>query len=224
MRLIVARCEVLYDGRLSTRLPEAVRLILLKADGSVMVHADSGGYKPLNWMSPPTAIEEHDDRLRITRLRPPAEQIEIKLCEVLADQRFTLDASVQLEKDGVERELQDLLERDPLAIREGLRLVRREWATDLGPVDLMCRDELRGGYVAIEVKRVATIAAVEQLSRYLERIGHDPSLRPCSGILVACEIKPQARTLAKARGIECVEIDLQALRAGGRNELQLFAA
>lgn len=199
-------------------------MILLKADGSVMVHADSGGYKPLNWMSPPTAIEEHDDHLRIARLRPPAEQLEIKLREVLADQRFALDASANLEKDGVEREIQDLLERDPLAIREGLRLVRREWATDLGPVDLMCRDELHGGYVAIEVKRVATIAAVEQLTRYLERIAQDPSLRPCSGVLVACEVKPQARILAQARGIECVEIDLPALRAGSTSELQLFAA
>jgi hypothetical protein len=227
LRLLVARCEVRYTGRLSAFLPEAVRLLLLKEDGSVLVHADSGGYKPLNWMTPPTVIEEHGDPLELLVVRKRAGQsedrLEIRLADVLSDVVHEMGEPAQLEKDGVERDLQELLADRPQALGEALRLVRREWPTDIGPVDLVCRDEA-GELVAVEVKRVATIDAVEQLSRYLERIRLDPAAAGCRGVLAAQQIKPQAATLAEARGIRCAELDLELLRGEREPELTLFEA
>ena len=177
MRLIVARCEVQYSGRLSAVLPEALRLLMLKADGSVLVHADAGGYKPLNWMTPPTAIEESDGRIVVRKLKGD-DALDIRIAEVLSDVTYDMgspDDAAGLVKDGVERDLQELLAGQPEWCGEGFRLVRREWPTDIGPVDLMCRDE-EDGWVAVEIKRVATIDAVEQLHRYLERIRLDPAM------------------------------------------------
>jgi endonuclease len=229
VRLIVARCEVSYIGRLTTVLPEAVRLLMLKADGTFMVWADGGGaVKPLNWMTPPTVLEaETDPGGALTRLvvrkQRQEDRVEIAFTEVLADIEHELDTLASLEKEGVERELQELLAGAPQWCGEGFRLVRREWPTDIGPVDLMCRDA-QEEWVAVEIKRIATIDAVEQLTRYLERIRLDPALGACRGMLAAQEIKPQARVLAQARGIECVEVDLAVLRGEREPELRLFAA
>jgi RecB family endonuclease NucS len=192
MRLIVARCAVEYSGRLSARLPEALRLVMLKADGSVLVHADAGGYKPLNWMTPPTVVEESEGLIVVRKLKGE-DRLEIRLAEV------------------------------PGWCGEGFRLVRREWPTDIGPVDLMCRDE-QDGWVAVEIKRVGTIDAVEQLSRYLERIRLDPALAGCAGVLAAQTIKPQARVLAEARGLAWVEVDLAELRGEREPALTLFGS
>jgi endonuclease len=221
MRLIVARCAVEYSGRLSARLPEALRLVILKADGSVLVHADAGGYKPLNWMTPPTVVEEEDDRIVVRKLKGE-DRLEIALAEVLSDVTHAMDEDAdRLEKDGVEAHLQELLAEAPGWCGEGFRLVRREWPTDIGPVDLMCRDE-DDGWVAVEIKRVGTIESVEQLSRYLERIRLDPAKADCRGVLAASVIKPQARVLAEARGIACVEVDLAVLRGEREPALTLF--
>ena len=223
MRLIVARCSVEYSGRLSARLPEALRLVMLKADGSVLVHADAGGYKPLNWMTPPTVVEEQDG-LIVVRKHKGEDRLEIHLAEVLSDVAHAMDEdAAQLEKDGVERDLQELLADAPGWCGEGFRLVRREWPTDIGPVDLMCRDG-EDGWVAVEIKRVGTIDAVEQLSRYLERIRLDPALGDCCGVLAAQVVKPQARVLAEARGVAWVEVDLAQLRGEREPALTLFAA
>lgn len=226
MRLLVARCEVVYTGRLSAFLPEATRLVLLKSDGSVLVHADSGGYKPLNWMTPPTAIEEEGDPVERIVVRKRAggteDRLEIRVLEALADFTHEMGEAAGLEKDGVERHLQELLAAQPNVLGGGLRLVRREWRTDIGPVDLMCRDE-DGDWVAVEVKRVGTIEAVEQLARYLERIHVDPALAACRGVLAAQQLRPQAAILADARGIRCVEVDLELLRGAREPELTLFA-
>ncbi len=230
MRLIVARCEVSYTGRLSTVLPEAVRLLMVKADGTFMVWADGGGsnVKPLNWMVAPTVIEEQagDDgaleRL-LVRKRGQEELLDISIAEVLSDVEHELDLLAMLEKEGVERELQELLAGAPEWCGEGLRLVRREWPTDIGPVDLMCRDG-EDEWIAVEIKRIATIDAVEQLTRYLERIRLDPALGSCRGVLAAQTIKPQARVLAESRGIDCVEVDPAVLRGEREPELKLFAA
>src|SRR5579859_3094217 len=215
MRLIVARCEVRYSGRLSALLPEALRLIIIKADGSVLVHADAGGYKPLNWMTPPTVIEEGDDQIVVRKRAGSTEdRLQITIAEVLSDvvhEMGSPDEDAALTKDGVEAHLQVLLAEQPHWCGEGLRLVRREWPTDIGPVDLMCRDDDEE-WVAVEIKRVAGIEAVEQLARYLERIHVDPAFSACRGVLAAQAIKPQARVLAEARGIECVEVDLAVLR------------
>jgi RecB family endonuclease NucS len=224
MRLIVARCEVRYTGRLNAILPEAVRLIIVKADGSVLVHADSGGYKPLNWMTPPTVIEESPGRIVVRKRAGAAEdRLEVELHEVLSDVAHDLGEDAALSKDGVEAHLQALLAERPDCCGEGLRLVRREWPTDIGPVDLMCRgaDEQ---WVAVEIKRVAGIEAVEQLTRYLERIRRDPAFESCRGVLAAQAIKRQARVLAESRGIDCVEVDLAVLRGEREPELRLFAA
>ena len=204
MRLLVARCEVRYSGRLDALLPEAVRLIMIKADGSVLIHADAGGYKPLNWMTPPTVIEESPDRITV-RKRGGEDRVEIDLHEVLSDVTHALEPDPALTKDGIEADLQRLLADQPHWCGEGLRLVRREWPTDIGPVDLMCRDQDER-WVAVEIKRVAGIDAVEQLTRYLDCIRIDPAFESCRGVLAAQQIKPQARTLAKARGIHCVEV------------------
>jgi endonuclease len=230
VRLIVARCQVSYAGRLSTVLPEAVRLLMVKADGTFMVWADGGGsnVKPLNWMAAPTVIEEQlgeDGRLErlLVRKRGQEELLEIAVAEVYSDVEHELDTLAGLEKEGIERELQELLAGAPQWCGEGLRLVRREWPTDIGPVDLMCRDG-EDEWIAVEIKRIATIDAVEQLTRYLERIRLDPALGSCRGVLAAQSIKPQARVLAESRGIDCVEVDPQVLRGEREPELKLFAA
>jgi hypothetical protein len=221
MRLIVARCSVEYSGRLSARLPEALRLVMLKADGSVLVHADAGGYKPLNWMTPPTVIEEADDTIVVRKVKGE-DRLDIVLHEVLSDVTHAMDFdAAQLEKDGVEAHLQELLADAPVWCGEGFRLVRREWPTDIGPVDLMCRDS-ENGWVAVEIKRVGTIDAVEQLSRYLERIRLDPAMAACRGVLAAQVVKPQARVLAESRGIDWVEVDIAELRGEREPALTLF--
>jgi endonuclease len=228
VRLIVARCQVEYAGRLATVLPAAVRLLMIKPDGTFMVWADGGGaVKPLNWMAAPTDIDEHYEegelRRLVVRKRGGDDRLEISVEEVLSDVEHELDAALGLEKEGVERELQELLAAAPGWCGDGFRLVRREWPTDIGPVDLMCRGA-DDGWVAIEVKRVGTIDAVEQLSRYLERIREDPGMRECRGVLAAEAIKPQARVLAAARGIAWVEIDAALLRGEREPDLRLFAA
>jgi endonuclease len=230
VRLIVARCEVSYIGRTTTVLPEAVRLLMCKGDGTFMVWADGGSpnVKPLNWMTPPTVLsEERDSGGALTRLvvrkQRDDERLEIAIVEVLADVDHELDVLVALEKEGLERELQELLADAPEWCGEGFRLVRREWPTDIGPVDLMCRD-MQDEWVAVEIKRIATMEAVEQLTRYLERIRLDPAMAACRGVLVAKWIKPQARVLARARGIDCVEIDVEVLRGNREPDLRLFVA
>jgi len=227
MRLIVARCEVRYCGRLNALLPEALRLIIVKADGSVLIHADAGGYKPLNWMTPPTVIEESSDRIFVRRRgQADGDRLEISVAEVLSDVSHDMGSPAEdtaLTKDGVEAHLQELLAEQPAWCGEGLRLVRREWPTDIGPVDLMCRDA-DDEWVAIEVKRIAGIEAVEQLTRYLERIRLDPAFGSCRGVLVAQTIKRQASVLATAREIACVEVDLAVLRGEREPDLRLFAA
>jgi endonuclease len=224
MRLIVARCSVTYSGRLDAYLPEAVRLIIVKTDGSVLVHSDAGGYKPLNWMTPPTVIEESPGEM-VVRKRAGAteDRLEVRVAEVLSDSSHDMGDDPALAKDGVEAHLQELLAEQPEWCGEGFRLVRREWPTDIGPVDLMCRDAAEQ-WVAVEIKRVAGIEAVEQLTRYLERIRCDPAFASCRGVLAAQAIKRQARVLAESRGIDCVEVDLAVLRGERAPELKLFAA
>jgi endonuclease len=224
VRLIVARCEVRYSGRLTAVLPMALRLIMLKDDGSVMVHADTGGYKPQNWMTPPTVIEEDPGRI-VVRKRAGAteDRLDIDVEEVLSDVVHDMGEAADLEKDGVERDLQAALAAAPEHCGEGFRLVRREWPTDIGPVDLMCRDG-DDEYVAVEIKRVGTIDAVEQLSRYLERLRIDPAFASCRGVLAAQTVRPQARVLAEARGIAWVEVDLAVLRGEREPDLVLFPA
>jgi len=227
MRLIVARCSAIYSGRLDTVLPEALRLLMIKEDGSILIHADAGGYKPLNWMTPPTVIEEEAGRIMVRKHAGKTEdRLEITLSEVLSDVTHDMglpDGDAGLAKDGVETHLQELLAEQPHWCGEGLRLVRREWPTDIGPVDLMCRDS-DDEWVAVEIKRVATIESVEQITRYLERLRTDPQFASCRGILAAQTIKPQARVLAESRGIACVEVDLAVLRGEREPELRLFAA
>jgi hypothetical protein len=218
MRLLVARCEVVYTGRLNARLPESVRLVMIKADGSVLVHADAGGYKPLNWMTPKTTIVEEPGRLLVSK---KDDVLDIRLHEVLSDVTHEMGEAAALEKDGVERDLQIELAAQPHTLEPELTLLRREWPTALGPVDLMCRSE-DGDWVAVEIKRIATIEAVEQLTRYLDDIRLDPAKATARGILAAQKIKPQAATLAESRGIRCVEVDLELLRGEREPELTLF--
>ncbi|MBV8479342.1 MAG: endonuclease NucS [Actinobacteria bacterium] len=222
MRLLVARCEVRYTGRLNAVLPEAVRLLILKADGSVLVHDDAGGFKPLNWMTAPTVVEDAGDTL-VVRKAKTEDVLEIKLVEVLSDVVHDMGESAALQKDGVERDLQLELAAAPAALGEELTLVKREWATDVGPVDLMCKDA-SGEWVAVEIKRIGTIEAVEQLTRYLAFIREDPAKAGCRGVLAAQTIKPQAVALAESRGIRCVEVDLAILRGEREPDLTLFAA
>jgi RecB family endonuclease NucS len=223
VRLIVARCEVSYSGRLTAHLPEALRLLIIKADGSVLVHADAGGYKPLNWMTPPTVIEEAPGHIVVRKLKAE-DRLDIRLAEVLSDSEHAMDEDAdRLEKDGVEAHLQEALAALPERCGEGFRLVRREWPTDIGPVDLMCRDA-SDAWVAVEIKRVGTIEAVEQLTRYLERIRRDPAMADCQGVLAAQVVKPQARVLAESRGLAWVEVDLAELRGEREPALTLFAA
>src|SRR4051794_17034009 len=222
MRLIVARCEVTYTGRLTAYLPESTRLLMLKDDGSVLVHADAGGYKPLNWMTPPTVFEDNGDVLVVRKRAGRTEdRLEIRLVEVLSDVTHEMGEAAALEKDGVERDLQLLLADGPETLEEGLRLVKREWPTAVGPVDLMCRDA-DDGWVAVEIKRIGTIDAVEQLTRYLGFIRVDPAMAACRGVLAAQKVKPQAIVLAESRGIRCAEVDLAVLRGEREPELTLF--
>jgi endonuclease len=225
MRLIVARCEVQYTGRLNAFLPESVRLLMLKADGTFMVWSDGGGQKvkPLNWMTPPTVVEDGADVIVVRKRAGRSEdRLEIRLVEVLSDVTHDMGEAAALEKDGVERDLQEALAALPTALGEELRLVRREWPTDIGPVDLMCRD-CDDQWVAVEIKRIATMESVEQLSRYVERIRLDPAMSGCRGILAAQKIRPQVATMADARGFLCVEVDLDFLRGAREPDLTLFA-
>jgi RecB family endonuclease NucS len=219
VRLLVTRCSVEYDGRLGARLAPAVRLIVFKADGSVAVHSDAKAYKPLNWMNPPCRIDETDGMITVST--PKGERLVIELHEVLSDLTFDLGDDPGLEKDGVEAELQRLIAARVEALRQGFTLVRREYPTDLGPVDLLCRDA-DGRAVVVEVKRIGEIAGVDQLLRYQERLDRDGTLAPTRGLFVATRIKPQARVYAESRGIECLEIDLEKLRGGVPPELTLF--
>jgi len=216
--MLVARCSVEYQGRLGARLDPAPRLILLKSDGSVAIHSDSKAYKPLNWMSPPCSIVEADGV--ITATSPKGETLRIVLHEVLHDTAVELGDDPGLTKDGVEAELQELIAARVAALRADLTVVRREYPTDIGPVDLLCTDA-EGGTVVVEVKRVGDISGVDQLVRYQERLDRDSRFAPTSGIFVAERIKPQARVYAESRGITCVEVSIAMLR-GSTNRLTLF--
>jgi RecB family endonuclease NucS len=219
VRLVIARCSVDYAGRLNAHLPEATRLIMVKADGCVAIHADSLAYKPLNWMNAPNVLVEEDAQWTVTS--PKGEQLTIHLHEVLADTSHDLGVDPGLEKDGVEAHLQVLLAEHPEQIATGLSLVRREYPTDIGPVDLLCRDA-DGNAVAVEIKRRGDIDGVEQLTRYLDRLNLDPRLRPVRGMFVAQSVKPQAKVLAGDRDIGVVEVDYDELRGLESNELRLF--
>jgi RecB family endonuclease NucS len=219
VRLIIARCTVDYVGRLAAHLPIATRLIMVKADGSVSIHADDRAYKPLNWMSPPCKLEEAPGVWRV--VNKAGEELRITLEEIFQDTSYELGVDPGLQKDGVEAHLQELLAAAPHALGEGFTLVRREYMTAIGPVDLLCRDA-RSAHVAVEIKRRGEIDGVEQLTRYLELMNRDPLLAPVAGIFAAQEIKPQARVLAEDRGIRCVVLDYDALRGIERNELTLF--
>jgi endonuclease len=219
VRLVIARCSVDYIGRLTAHLPLATRLLMVKADGSVSIHADDRAYKPLNWMSPPCRVEEAPGVWKV--VNKAGEELRITLEEVLHDSSYDLGVDPGLVKDGVEAHLQELLAAAPSVFGEGFTLIRREYPTAIGPVDLLCRDGA-GATVAVEVKRRGEIDGVEQLTRYLELLGRDPLLAPVTGIFAAQEIKPQARVLATDRGIRCVVLDYHALRGEARDELTLF--
>jgi hypothetical protein len=212
LRLVIARCTVDYSGRLTAHLPEAVRLIMIKADGTLAVHSDGNASKPLNWMVAPNVVEIHDDRWEVSNGK--GERLTIRITEIIEDVTHALGDDPGLQKDGVEAHLQALLAARPWVLEEGLTLLRREYPTDIGPVDLLCSDS-EGRTVAIEVKRRGEIDGVEQLTRYLDLLNRDPALTrrgPVRGIFAAQEIKPQARVLAADRGIACAVVDYDALR------------
>jgi len=219
VRLVVARCSVDYAGRLSAHLPLATRLLIVKADSSVLVHSDGGSYKPLNWMSPPCRLAEEPGRWVVTG--KSGETLTIEIAEIISDSTFDLGTDPGLVKDGVESHLQELLSVQLEVLGAGWRLVRREFPTAIGPVDLMCRDSADVS-VAIEVKRRGEIDGVEQLTRYLELLNRDPLLAPVRGVFAAQEIRPQARVLAEDRGIRCVVLDYDAMRGIDDGELRLF--
>jgi RecB family endonuclease NucS len=219
VRLVIARCSVDYAGRLDAHLPEANRLIMVKADGCVAIHADGGAYKPLNWMNAPNTLVDHGDHWVVTN--PKAETLTITLHEVFSDVEQELGVDPGLQKDGVEAHLQELLAASPHAIEDGLTLVRREYPTAIGPIDLVCRDDTNT-VVAVEVKRRGDIDGVEQLARYIERLRLDSSLGDIRGVFVAQIVKPQARVLAEARGFRWVEIDYDELRGMRPDDLRLF--
>ena len=224
MRLVIASCSVDYVGRLTAHLPSATRLLLVKADGSVLVHSDGGSYKPLNWMSPPCALStavDDDGAGTWTVTNKAGEKLVITIESVHHDSAHELGIDPGLVKDGVEAHLQALLAAQVEVLGEGWRLVRREYPTAIGPVDIMCRDA-DGRSVAIEMKRRGDIDGVEQLTRYLELLNRDPLLAPVRGIFAAQEIKPQARVLAEDRGIECLVLDYDALRGLDDTESRLF--
>ena len=230
MRLVIARCSVDYVGRLEAHLPMADRLLMVKADGSVSIHADDRAYKPLNWMTPPCTLEEQEItdadgqdlgvRMWIVENKK-GEQLRITLEAVHSDYHYDLGEDPGLVKDGVETHLQELLAEHITTLGEGYTLIRREYPTAIGPVDILCRDN-DGATVAVEIKRRGGIDGVEQLSRYLELLNRDDLLKPVQGVFAAQEIKPQARTLAEDRGIRCVTLDYQALRGIESDELRLF--
>jgi RecB family endonuclease NucS len=217
--MVIARCEVNYVGRLTAHLPEATRLLLVKADGSVLVHSDGGSYKPLNWMSPPCTLSETASGWLV--VNKAGEQLQITLHEVLHDSSHDLGVDPGLVKDGVEAHLQVLLAAQAEVLGPGWRLVRREYPTSIGPVDLLCKDAA-GATVAVEIKRRGEIDGVEQLTRYLDLLNRDPLLAPVTGVFAAQEIKPQARVLAEDRGIRCVVLDYAALRGVDNAEDRLF--
>ena len=225
MRLVIANCHVDYVGRLSAHLPVADRLILIKSDGSVAIHADDRAYKPLNWMSPPCTLAESvsdEDKPNWTVTNKAGERLIITIHEIHHDSQHDLGIDPGLIKDGVEAHLQELLAEHLETFGQGWTLHRREYFTAIGPVDILCRDD-KDQVVAIEVKRRGDIDGVEQLTRYLELLNRDPLLHPVRGILVAQEIKPQARTLAQDRGIDCVVVDYDTLRGRTDDELSLFS-
>ena len=231
MRLVIAKCSVDYDGRLSAHLPLATRLLLVKADGSVLVHSDGGSYKPLNWMSPPCAMaevepEEHEAAEGVTAVwqvqhAKSEDRLRVLVHEVLHDSSHELGLDPGLVKDGVEAHLQKLLAEHIHTLGDGWTLVRREYMTAIGPVDILAKDGI-GGSVAVEIKRRGDIDGVEQLTRYLELMNRDPHLAPVTGVFAAQVIKPQARTLATDRGIRCVTLDYDELRGIDNSEHRLF--
>lgn len=219
VRLVIARCSVEYQGRLSARLPEATRLIMVKADGTLAIHSDGNASKPLNWMVAPNVVEHHEDRWVVTNSK--GETLTIRIHEVFTDVVHELGEDPGLEKDGVEAHLQELLAERPWILEEGLVLIRREYPTDIGPVDLLCADPA-SGTVAVEVKRRGNIDGVEQLARYLERLSEDPRLIPVRGIFAAEVVAPQARVYAESKGIKAVEIDYSGLKEAESAHLRLF--
>jgi endonuclease len=219
VRLVIARCSVDYSGRLTAHLPMAVRLLMVKADGSVLVHADGGSYKPLNWMSPPCTLTEGDGQWSVRN--KAGEELRIIIEELLGDTSYELGADPGLVKDGVEAHLQELLAEHVHTFGVGWSLVRREYPTAIGPVDLLCRDAA-GAHVAVEVKRRGEIDGVEQLTRYVELLNRDPLLAPVRGVFAAQLIKPQAKILATDRGIDCLTVDYDALRGMESDALRLF--
>ncbi len=220
MRLLIARCTVDYTGRLTAHLPEATRLIMVKADGTVAIHSDGNASKPLNWFLAPNLLEEHDDRWEVSNAR--GERLVIRIHEIIEELAHQLGEEPGLEKDGVEAHLQALLAAKPWVLEDGLTLIRREFPTDIGPVDLLCADA-EGRTVAVEIKRRGDIDGVEQLSRYLERLALDPRLAPVRGILAAQSISPQTHVMAQARGITALEVDYEGLREAEDTELRLFS-
>lgn len=225
MRILVTRCTVDYDGRLTAHLPAATRLLMVKADGCVAIHADGGAYKPLNWMVAPNTVTEEpgeeDDEAKWIVTNPKGETLTIRLHEIISEHSYEFGEDPGLTKDGVEAHLQVLLAENPEVLGEGFKLVRREFPTDIGPVDLLLRDK-DGNAIAVEIKRRGEIDGVEQLTRYLERMQRDPMLNGLRGIFAAQIIKPQAKVLAKSRDIECIEVDYDELRGIDSNELKLF--
>ncbi len=219
MRVVFARCTVDYEGRLTAHLPEATRLIMVKSDGCVAIHADGGAYKPLNWMNAPNKIVEEEGVWRVSN--PKGEMLIITLHEIFSDFTHEMGIDPGLQKDGVEAHLQELLADDPSFLVEGLELIKREYPTDLGPVDLLCRTS-KGETVAVEIKRRGEIDGVEQLTRYLDFLNRDPLIKPVHGIFAAQEIRPQAKVLAEDRGIQCVVIDYDEIRGIESNRLRLF--
>ena len=219
MRLVFARCTVDYEGRLTAHLPEATRLIMVKSDGCVAIHADGGAYKPLNWMNAPNKLVEEEGVWRVSN--PKGEVLTIILHEIFSDLSHEMGIDPGLQKDGVEAHLQELLADDPSFLVEGLELIKREYPTDLGPVDLLCRTA-KGETIAVEIKRKGEIDGVEQLTRYLDFLNRDPLIKPVRGIFAAQEIRPQAKVLAEDRGIQCVVIDYDEIRGIESNRLRLF--
>jgi hypothetical protein len=220
VRLVIARCQVDYVGRLTAHLPMALRLLLVKADGSVAVHADDRAYKPLNWMSPPCTLRVQDNIWTVANTKT-GDELVIEIAEILHDSTHELGVDPGLVKDGVEAHLQELLAEQIEALGPGYRLVRREYPTAIGPVDIMARDA-NGVAVAVEIKRRGEIDGVEQLTRYLELLNRDPLLAPVRGVFAAQEIKPQARVLATDRGIDCLTLDYEAMRGLDDPSTRLF--
>lgn len=225
MRLVIARCQVDYAGRLTAHLPLATRVIMVKNDGSVLIHSDGGSYKPLNWMSPPCTLREGTAEDGVAEWTVSAtktdDTLRIRLEEILSDTSVDLGIDPGLQKDGVEKHLQELLAEHTTALGDGMSLVRREYMTAIGPVDLLCKDGANAS-VAVEIKRRGDIDGVEQLTRYLELMNRDPALRPVRGVFAAQEIKPQARVLAEDRGISCVVVNYDELRGIDDPSLRLF--